>query len=199
MIKEKIISNLEIYAETYNKATELWENVRNQIMREYKEDFQADRLSSAKDVYEKTLSDARNEIMGAIDDVLDSVKSKVVSVTEKEIPEAFEPTLNIIKNLEKPTKSEVESISGMYFKNYLCYRSLCDVLKQKGYNLPVVKLDDILADIESLRNEIKKAVFGSSPEAYTYKALMHGELLESYESRFNMFLDGRFEEMSDDE
>ena len=34
MIKEKIISNLEIYAETYNKATELWENVRNQIMRE---------------------------------------------------------------------------------------------------------------------------------------------------------------------
>ena len=87
----------------------------------------------------------------------------------------------------------------MYFKNYLCYRSLCDVLKQKGYNLPVVKLDDILADIESLRNEIKKAVFGSSPEAYTYKALMHGELLESYESRFNMFLDGRFEEMSDDE
>ena len=76
---------------------------------------------------------------------------------------------------------------------------MCDVLKQKGYNLPVVKLDDILADIESLRNEIKKAVFGSSPEAYTYKALMHGELLESYESRFNMFLDGRFEEMSDDE
>ena len=137
--------------------------------------------------------------MSAVDDVLDSVKSKVVSVTEKEIPEAFESTLNIIKNLEKPTKSEVESISGMYFKNYLCYRSLCDVLKQKGYNLPVVKLDDILADIESLRNEIKKAVFGSSPEAYTYKALMHGELLESYESRFNMFLDGRFEEMSDDE
>lgn len=199
MIKEKIISNLEIYAETYNKATEFWENVRNQIMREYKEDFQADRLSSAKDVYEKTLSDARNEIMSSIDDVLDSVKAKVVSVTEKEIPEAFKSTLNIIKNLEKPTKSEVESISGMYFNNYLCYRSLCDVLKQKGYNLPVVKLDDILADIESLRNEIKKAVFGSSPEAYTYKALMHGELLESYESRFNMFLDGRFEEMSDDE
>ena len=53
MIKEKIISNLEIYAETYNKATELWENVRNQIMREYKEDFQADRLSSAKDVTKK--------------------------------------------------------------------------------------------------------------------------------------------------
>lgn len=199
MIKEKIISNLEIYAETYNKATELWENVRNQIMREYKEDFQADRLSSAKDVYEKTLADSRNEIMGAVDDVLDSVKSKVVSVTEKGIPEAFESTLNIIKNLEKPTKNEVESISGMYFKNYLCYRSLCDVLKQKGYNLPVVKLDDILADIESLRNEIKKAVFGSSPEAYTYKALMHGELLESYESRLNMFLDGRFEEMSYDE
>ena len=123
MIKEKIISNLEIYAETYNKATEFWENVRNQIMREYKEDFQADRLSSAKDVYEKTLSDARNEIMSSIDDVLDSVKSKVVSVTEKEIPEAFKSTLNIIKNLEKPTKSEVESISGMYFNNYLCYRS----------------------------------------------------------------------------
>ena len=108
MIKEKIISNLEIYAETYNKATELWENVRNQIMREYKEDFQADRLSSAKDVYEKTLADARNEIMSAVDDVLDSVKSKVVSVTEKEIPEAFEsysptnpPPRHRIKNMVK--------------------------------------------------------------------------------------------------
>lgn len=199
MIKERIINNLEIYAETYNKATELWENIRNQIITEYKEEFQADKLSEAKDVYEKTLSDAKNEIIGAIDSELDGMRAKIISATEKEIPEEFNTTLNIIKDLEKPTKSEVDSISGMYFKNYLCYRSLCDVLKQKGYNLPVVKLDDVLEDVERLRKEIKKAVYSSSPDSYPYRALMHGELLERYESSFNNFLEGRFEDMSEDE
>ena len=170
---------LNNFADVYTRATELWKQVRHEIMTQYKEDFQHAKLSEAKEIYENTLAEARKDNMNMAEKELDEIRKRIEAVALEPIPEDFTRTVEAFKNMREVTETEYKAIADHFRNNYLAYRSITDVLKELDY----------------VKGQVRKCIYGSDPNTYIFKATQHESFFVKYEEYFTDFLEGRFEKV----
>ena len=73
---------LNNFADVYTRATELWKQVRHEVMTQYKEDFQHAKLSEAKEIYENTLAEARKDNMNMAEKEFDEMAAGMAAINE---------------------------------------------------------------------------------------------------------------------
>ena len=186
---------LNNFADVYTRATELWKQVRHEVMTQYKEDFQHAKLSEAKEIYENTLAEARKDNMNMAEKELDEIRKRIEAVALEPIPEDFTRTVEAFKNMREVTETEYKAIADHFKNNYLAYRAITDVLKDKNFFQPVVKVDDVLTELDYVKGQVRKCIYGSDPNTYIFKATQHESFFAKYEEYFTDFLEGRFEKV----
>ena len=147
-------------------------------------------MKEAQEIYNNTLAESRKENYDACLAILSEVADQAKKVVEVPVPSDFISTLEALKQMKEPTKTEVETVVGAYKNNYFAYRAICDFLKL----LKPVTIDDINSDLADIRSGLHQCFYSDNVEAYHFKNWMEGIILASYDEIFRAFCEGRFED-----
>lgn len=187
---EGITIALQSYYDTVSGAKAILESAVAQINANYIGAMLAEKMKEAQEIYNNTLAESRKTNFDACIAILDDVASQARKVVENPVPADFISTLEALKQMKEPTKVEVETVVGAYKNNYFAYRAICDFL---GTAKPVT-IDEIIADLGSIRNELHQCFYSDNIEDYHFRNMKDGIIISSSDDLFKAFIDGRFED-----
>ena len=188
---EGITIALQSYYDTASGAKDILESAVAQIKNNYIGAMLAEKMKEAQEIYNNTLAESRTANFNACVQILDEVANQAKKVVENPVPSDFISTLEAIKQMDEPTKAEIETVVGAYKNNYFAYRAICDFLK---ISPKPVTIDDIVADLGSIRNDLHQCFYSDNIEGYHFRNMKDGTILSSYDEVFKAFIDGRFED-----
>ncbi|MBR4435139.1 MAG: hypothetical protein IKS90_03470 [Clostridia bacterium] len=181
---------LQSYHDTAISAKAILESAIAQINANYIGAMLAEKTKEAKEIYNSTLAESRTENYDACLAILDEVAGQAKKIVEQPVPSDFISTLEALKQMKEPTKTEIETVVGAYKNNYFAYRAICDFLK-----LPKpVTVDVINDDIADIKSGLYKCFYSYNVEAYRFRNWIEGNILASYDEVFRAFCEGRFED-----
>lgn len=192
MIKllEGITVALQSHYNTASGAKAIIESAVAQIKANYIGAMYAEKMKEAQEIYNNTLAESRKTNFDACIDILDDVANQARKVVEVPVPADFISTLEALKQMKEPTKTEVETVVGAYKNNYFAYRAICDFL---GTAKPVT-IDDIDLEIAYIRNELHQCFYSDNIEDYHFRNMKDGIIISSSDDVFRAFIEGRFED-----
>lgn len=188
---EGITIALQSYYDTASGAKDILESAVAQIKNNYIGAMLAEKMKEAQEIYNNTLAESRTANFNACVQILDEVANQAKKVVENPVPSDFISTLEAIKQMDEPTKAEVETVVGAYKNNYFAYRAICDFLK---ISPKPVTIDDIVADLENIRNELHQCFYSDNIEGYHFRNMKDGIIISSSDEVFRAFIEGRFED-----
>lgn len=186
---------LQTHYDTANGAKDILEKAVAHIKANYIGAMLAEKMNEVQAVYNNAVQESRNSNYNACVVILDQVQERTRKVVENPVSPNFSSTLEALKLLENPTKTEIETSMGAYKNNYFAYRAICDFL-----HLPKpVTIDDIDEDIAYIKENLHACFYRDSVEGYHFRNWKDGDILESFDDRFRAFTEGRFEDISQSE
>lgn len=193
---EGIKTALQSYYDTANGAKAILKQATAQIDANYRGTLYASKLKEAKDLYNGTLDESRKENYSACMAILDEVAVQARKVLETPVPTDFTAMLEALKQIKNPTKAEVESVVGAYKNNYFAYRAIYDFL---DVSPKPVTIDDIDKDIAYIRDNLYMCFYSYEVETYNYRNWKDGTLVKHFDEKFRAFIEGRFEDASEED
>ncbi len=190
----KIIDALQEHKTVYEQASKVWESVKKDLNENYKGALYTQKLGEAKNVYEDTLQTSRENNYSACVMVLDGIRAKAQDIVTQPVSPDFPATVAALAAMKNPTRTEVEAIAARYKGNYLAYRAICDALGGAEKGFTVATVDDVNARCDELEAILHKCFYGGNPELYSYRLLLEGSYLKTFDDFFTAFIDGRFED-----
>lgn len=193
---ENITVALQAFANTYEGATRIWKTTRKDIESNYAGNLKTQKMNEAKNVYESTISQSRDNNFSDCLNVLESIREQAMKVVSTPVDSNFSSAIEVLKVMNEPTKTEIDAIVGQYKYNYFSYRVICDVLggKEKGYS--VTTIDDVMDAAAALESKLRDCFYGNggSPERYIYRLMLQGDYIGKYDEFFSAFIEGRFDD-----
>lgn len=188
---EGITVALQSYYDTANGAKNILESAVAQIKSNYIGAMLAEKMKEAQEIYNNTLAESRKTNFDACVAILDDVANQARKVVEVSVPADFISTLEALKQMKEPTKTEVETVVGAYKNNYFAYRAICDILKIAP---KPVTIDEIIAELGSIRNGLHQCFYSDNIEGYHFRNMKDGIIISSSDDVFRAFIEGRFED-----
>jgi len=186
---------LKTYATVYTGATEIYDKTRTDLHENYKGNLFADKMREAQELYNNTLNESRSAQWKACLDALDQVRDKVKEVIGRPIEGDFSATLDAVKAMKHPSRTELEAIAGRYKGNYLAYRAIVDAVGDKLTGFPMITADDVFEACDDLQALLHPCFFGGEGvTGYKFRLMLQGDLVAKYDNLFTAFMEGRFDE-----
>lgn len=189
---EKITVSLQAYYDTVIGAKNILEKALVQIRENYNGALLAEKTNEVQSVYNQTLEESRTTDYNVCLEVLNGVEEMVQEIMKVPVPADFPATLEALKQINDPSKFEIETAVGAYRNNYYAYRAICDYLKV----VKPIMVDDILEGISDIKNNIKKCFYTDNVDGYHFLNWKDGTLIPSYDEQFTAFCEGRFDDVN---
>jgi len=188
---ERISVSLQTYYDTAIGAMNILEKGLAQVRETYIGAVLAEKTKELQDVYNETLKESRETNYGVCTEVLNGIDELVQEILKVPVPADFIATLEALKQINNPSKAEIETAVGAYRNNYYAYRAICDYLKTEK----PVTVDDILEDVSYIRSNVYECFYSDNLDGYHFLNWKDGTLMSTFDEKFTAFCDGRFEDI----
>ena len=198
---EGITVALQSYYDTATSAKNILDNALVQVRENYIGASLAEKTKEVQDVYNQTLDESRKTNYDACMEVLNGVEERVQEIVKVPVPADFPATLEALKQINNPSKTELETLVGAYRNNYYAYRAIRDYLKVPtpsftiGRDTYLLTLDGIQEAILDIKDILHKCFFSDNVDGYHFLNIKDGTQISSYDALFTSFCDGRFEDI----
>lgn len=190
---EAIKNALETHKGTVIAATNTFQAVKHDTNLNYKGKLFTEKMKTAKQAFDDACKQSREKTEMICQDVLNGIREKANAVIIQDTPADFPATLEVLKAMQQPTKTEVEAIIGKYKSNYLAYRAICDVVGGAVAGYDPITIDDIIESLAALETMLHRVIYGSIDD-YMFRLVTEGNYLDRYDDFYTSFLEGRFSE-----